>query len=42
MHRRTRIEHRRLVRRGERTLVVRVIEYPAPRHERPDSQLRKS
>jgi len=29
-----RIEQRRRVRRGERTLVVRVIEYPAPRDDR--------
>jgi hypothetical protein len=31
----TRTEQRRLVRRGERTLVVRVIEYPASRDARP-------
>jgi hypothetical protein len=35
----TRIEHRRRERRGERTLIVRVIEYPAaaPKPARPAS-----
>jgi hypothetical protein len=38
MQGRTRTEQRRLIRRGERTLVVRVIEYPAPRDERDAQQ----
>jgi hypothetical protein len=38
----TRHEHRRRDRKGERTLVVRVIEYPAPAEPRPAAESKRS